>query len=271
MTVLDRVPWARIALYAARRMRFSPLAWGVPLGLLCLMIIAIFPSLEDSPELDKLIESYPDAFKQAFGVTDASFRTIEGYLAAEVFNLIAPLATAYFVIHALARAVCGSEQRGVLDVLLSAPLRRRQVLAGWMAGTAAVLLGILAVIAAICQAGALALGVGLSVGDTLAAVFNLWPLSLFFGGMTLLLAGLSGRTLAVTGTATAVLVGMYFVEVLGKLSDTVGAVDGLSAFHYYGSAIEDGIDPAGFVGLLAAGVVLAAVGCVLFERRDIRA
>ena len=84
--------------------------------------------------------------------------------------------------------------------------------------------------------------------------------------MTLLLAGLSGRTPAVTGPATAVLVGMYFVEVLGKLSGTVGAVDVLSAFHYYGSAIEDGIDPAGFAGLLAAGVVLAAAGCVLFER-----
>lgn len=85
-------------------------------------------------------------------------------------------------------------------VLLSAPLRRRQLLAGWLAGTAAVLLGTLGVLAAICQAGALAFGVELSVGDTLAAVLNLWPLSVFLGGVALLLAGLSGRTLAVTGT-----------------------------------------------------------------------
>lgn len=64
---------------------------------------------------------------------------------------------------------------------------------------------------------------------------------------------------------------MYFLEVLGKLSDTVAAVDGLSAFHYYGSAIEDGIDPAGFAGLVAAGLVLAAVGFALFDGRDVRA
>jgi len=262
---------ARIAVYATRRLRFAPLTWGVALGLLCLMIVAVFPSIEGSAGLDELVQSYPEAFKQAFGVTDASFSTIEGYLSVEVFSLIAPLACAYFVIHALARAVCGSEQRGVLDVLLSAPLRRRQLLIGWLAGAAAALLGVLTVMAVICQASALAFGVDLAAADTAAAALSLWPLSMFFGGLTLLLAGLSGRSLVVTGVAFGTLVAMYFVEVLGKLSASVAAVDGLSAFHYYGSAIEDGIDPAGVAGLVAAGLLLAAAGCALFERRDVRA
>lgn len=262
---------SRIALYAGRRMRLAPAVWGVPLGLLCLMIVAIFPSIEGSPQLDDLIDSYPEAFKEAFGVTEASFRTIEGYLAAEVFSLIAPLATAYFVIHALARAVCGSEQRGVLDVLLSAPLERRELLAGWFAAVAATLAAILIVVGILCQLAALAFGVDLGVGATAAAVANLWPLSVFFGGLTVLLAGVSSRTLAVTGIATATLVGMYFLEILGKLSDAVATVDGLSAFHYYGSAIEHGIDPAAFAGLTAAGLVLAAAGAALFARRDVRA
>ena len=43
----------------------------------------------------------------------------------------------------------------------------------------------------------------------------------------------------------------------------------LSAFHYYGSAIEHGIDPWSFAGLAVAGLVLAAAGRVLFERRDV--
>jgi ABC-2 type transport system permease protein len=261
----------RIALYATRRLRLAPVVWGVPLGLLCLTIVAIFPSIEGSSQLDELINSYPEALKEAFGITQASFRTVEGYLAAEVFSLIAPLTTAYFVIHTLARATCGSEQRGVLDVVLSAPMRRRHMLAGWLAGVAAALTAILIVVGVLCQLAALAFGVDLGVSATVAAVANLWPLSVFFGGLTLLLAGLSSRTLAVTGVATAVLVAMYFLEILGKLSDTVAAVGGLSAFHYYGSAIENGIDPTAFAGLTAAGVVLAAVGGALFERRDVRA
>lgn len=261
----------RIAVYAGRRLRFAPLAWGVPLGLLCLMIVAIFPSIQGSQGLSDLIRSYPEAFKQAFGVTDASFRTIEGYLAVEVFSLIAPLACAYFVIHALARAVCGSEQRGVLDVLLSAPVRRRQVLLGWFAAAAAVLIGVLLVMALICQVSALAFGVALAAGRTAAAALSLWSLSVFFGGLTLLLAGASGRTLAVTAIATGTLVAMYFVEILGKLSHAFAAIDWASAFHFYGSAIEDGIDPAGVGGLVVAGLLLAAAGCALFERRDVRA
>ncbi len=64
---------------------------------------------------------------------------------------------------------------------------------------------------------------------------------------------------------------MYFLEVLGKLSDTVATFDGLSAFHYCGSAIENGIDPVALAGLTVAGLLLATVGAVLFERRDIRA
>lgn len=261
----------RIAAYAGRRVRYAPIAWGVPLGLLCVMIVAVFPSIARSPQLDQLIDSYPEAFKEAFGVSEASFRTIEGYLAAEVFSLIAPLATAYFMIHRLARAICGTDQRGVLDVLLSAPIRRRDVLAGWFGAVAAALAVILVVVAVLCQLGALTFGVDLGVDNTIAAVANLWPLSVFFGGLTLLLSGLSSRTHAVTGIATAVLVAMYFLEVLGKLSDVVATFDGLSAFHYYGSAIETGIDPVAFMGLTAAGLFLAATGAALFERRDIRA
>jgi ABC-2 type transport system permease protein len=261
---------ARIATYAGRRLRYAPVAWGVPLGLLCVMIVAVFPSIASSPQLDQLIDSYPEAFKEAFGVSDASFRTIEGYLATEVFNLIAPLAAAYFVIHRLARAICGTDQRGVLDMLLSAPVRRRDVLAGWFGAVAAALAAILVVVAVLCQLGALAFGVDLGVGHTIAAVANLWPLSMFFGGVTLLLTGLSGRAHAVTGIATAMLVGMYFLEVLGKLSDVVAKGDGLSAFHYYGSAIDHGIDPIAFAGLTVAGLLLAAVGAILFERRDVR-
>ena len=109
----------------------------------------------------------------------------------------------------------------------------------------------------------------LAVGDTLAGVVNLWPLGVFFGGVTVLLAGLTRRSAVVGGGAAGVLAVMYLMEVLGKLSDAFATVDGLSAFHYYGSAIEDGLDPGAMAILLAAGIALAAAGCALFERRDV--
>jgi ABC-2 type transport system permease protein len=264
-----RRPWPRIAAYAIRRRRRAPLAWGLPLGVMCLMVVAVFPSIEGSSQFDDLIRAYPEAFKEAFGVTDASFQSIQGYLAAEVFNLIGPFATAFFMIHALATGICGTERSGVMDVLLSAPLARRSVMVGWLAGSAVVLLAILGLLGVLIQAGALVFGADLAPGHTVSGVLNLWPLSIFFGGVAALAAGVTGRAAIVTGVGAGLLALMYFVEVLGNLSDAIGAVDGLSAFHYYGSAIEHGIDPVHAAGLVAAGLGLTAVGCVLFERRDV--
>jgi ABC-2 type transport system permease protein len=264
-----RAPWLRFAAYTARRKRYAPLAWGLPLGLMAVMVVAVFPSIQGSSQLDELIKAYPDALKQAFGISDESFSSISGYLAAELFSMIAPFTAAAFTIHAIATGISGAEHRGVLDVTLSAPARRRHLLAGHLAGAAAVLLAIALVLGVLTQAAALAFGVDLPVGDTVAGVLNLWPLGFFFGGVTVLLAGLTRRAAVVGGGAAGVLAVMYLVEVLGKLSDAFAAVDGLSAFHYSGSAIEDGLEPASFAILVAAGALLAAAGCVLFERRDV--
>ena len=100
-------------------------------------------------------------------------------------------------------------------------------------------------------------------------MLNLWPLAAFAGGVTIVLAAVLGgarrghrrRGRRAAGSCTC-------VEILGKLSDTVAAVDWLSAFHYYGSAIEDGIRPAAFAGLLGAGLALTVLGAWLLDRRD---
>ena len=264
-----RGPWLRYAAYELRRRRRAPLTWGLPLGLMAAMVVAVFPSIQGSAQLDELIKAYPDALKEAFGISDASFSSISGCLAAEVFSMIAPFTAAAFMVHAIATGVSGAERRGVLDVMLSAPVRRSQVVVGYLAGSALALLGIAAVLGIVTQSAAALFGVDLSPGDTLAGVLNLWPLGIFAGGVAALLAGVSRRPAVVAGGAAGVLVAMYLVEVLGKLSDAFAKVDAVSAFHYYGSAIEDGLDPASCAILIGAAVVLAAIGCVLFERRDV--
>lgn len=261
---------ARIAVFAARRRRLAPVSWGLSLGALGALTVAVFPSIRGSAQLDELIRSYPEALRQAFGISAGTYQSVQGYLNAELFSLVLPLATAWFMIHGLALAVCGAERRGTLDVVLAAPIRRREYVAGWLGGMTAALAGLLLVLAAVVELTAAAVGAGLPVGDLLAAVAGLVPLTVFFGGVTLLVAGVSDRAVVVTSVAAGVLALMYFVHVLSALSDAIHAVDPLSAFHYYGAAIQDGLDPVRAGGLLAAGIVLAAAGALLLERRDIR-
>ena len=71
------------------------------------------------------------------------------------------------------------------------------------------------------------------------------------------------------GIAGAVLVTMYFMDVLGGLVEDVEWVKNLSAIYYYGSPLTEGIDWASFAGLTGAALILAAVAVFAFRRRDI--
>ena len=63
---------------------------------------------------------------------------------------------------------------------------------------------------------------------------------------------------------------MYLLDLAGKLADPAEPLRAVSAFKYYGSAVRDGIDPLAFGGLALCGAALAAVGAILFDRRDVR-
>jgi ABC-2 type transport system permease protein len=73
----------------------------------------------------------------------------------------------------------------------------------------------------------------------------------------------------VTGSVAGVLVAMYVVDLVGRLDPDLSGVRYISVFKYYGNAIEDGIDPLAFAGVVVVAALLAALGALLFDRRDI--
>jgi ABC-2 type transport system permease protein len=247
--------------------RRSLLSWGLPLGLWSAFIVSIFPSIEAA--LAKAVRNYPAALKQAFGVGELS--TVEQYLHAEMLSLIVPLAVGYLAVRSVASGLSGAAESGRLDVLLSAPVSRgRLVMAGFCA-TAIELAAVLAIALALTSVGSLASGAGLSLGSALAGFANVWPLALLFGALGIVITGFSLRTAIVTGSVAGVLVGMYVLDLVGRLDTSLDAIRYVSVFRYYGRAIENGIDPLSFLGVTVAAVVLAAVGAMLFARRDLAA
>jgi ABC-2 type transport system permease protein len=247
--------------------RRSPLAWGLPLGAMCALIVAIYPSIQDS--LNELTKNYPEGLKQAFGIEQLD--TVEAYLDAEMFSLIVPLTLAFFAVRSISREISVAEERGYLDTTLTAPLSRRVLVAGSFAATAIASAAVLAAVFALTMVAAVAAGAGLSPGKLAAGVANVWPLAVFSAGLAVLVAGLLHRSAQVTAIAAGTLVGMYVVDLAGKLADPAEPFRTVTVFKYYGSGLTDGVDPASFVGLTVCGVALALVGSVLFERRDVLA
>jgi hypothetical protein len=195
--------------------------------------------------------------------------TVEQYLHAEMLSLIVPLVVGYLAVRAVASGLSGAAESGRLDVLLSAPVSRRRLVAAGFAATAAELAGVLAVSIVLTAIGGLLSGAGLDFGAALAGFANVWPLALVFAGLGIVVTGWSLRTNVVTGSVAGVLVAMYVADLIGRLDPSLAWIRYASVFRYYGKAIEDGIDPLAFAGVTAAAVALAALGALLFDRRDL--
>ena len=260
-----------LILHTLRSQVRSVVIWGVALGLLSLITVAFFPSLEDQgQQLNELMKNYPPEMRELFGMGEGTdLATIEGFLASQVFSFMAPLALAFFPILASAGAIAGAEERGTIDVLLGNPIPRWQIVVGNFAATAISTLGIVAILSLFTWVPAVLLDVDLSLEKTAEATLNLWPLCIFFGGLALLCSAVFHRRVLAIAIPGFVLVATYFVNALGGAVEDLEDAQPLTVFHYYGSAIEDGINWSNFSGVTLAALVLVLLAVLAFGRRDI--
>jgi ABC-2 type transport system permease protein len=245
--------------------RRAVLTWGLSLGVYGGFMAAIYPSIQSS--MDQMLKSYPEALKQAFDV--GAMDTVEGYLHAEMFSLIVPLAIAFFAIRAVANPIVGAEERGHLDITLTLPISRAVLIGGAYIVAALDSAAIMLITGAITFIAGTVAGTDVSLGLVTAGVVGVWPLALFFGGVSGLVAGAMHSSRAATGIALVTMMGMYAVDIAGRLAHGIEPIRWASAFRYYGAPMRDGIDVLGFAGLTAAAILLLGIGTALFERRDV--
>ncbi|QIN84874.1 ABC transporter permease subunit [Rubrobacter tropicus] len=243
------------------------LIWGAALGLYSAAIVASFTTFSGSADqMNQLLEAYPEGMLEAFGITDLA--DVENYMNSQVF-LLAPLALAFFPILAAAGTIAGAEERGTIDVLLGNPIPRWQLVVGSFASMAFSLLAILALMGVLTQATAFLMDVNLPVANTAAAVLNMWPLCLVFGAAAMLCSAVFHRRALAIAIPAFLLFAMYLLDTLGRVSEDLEDLQPASAFYYYGSAIEDGIDWTNFWGLTLVAVALVLLAVPAFRHRDI--
>jgi ABC-2 type transport system permease protein len=262
-------PRAGVPLALVRRAlldnRRAPLAWGGALGLMSALVVLLYPSIRVS--LAQTMDSFPAGVKQAFGITDLG--TVEAFLNGEMFSLFLPLAMAYFAIRCVATAIAGAEEHGYLDTLLATPVARRAFVLSAFVTAAILVAATLLVTGALTAAGGVLAGEPIALGDLAGALAGVWGLALFFAACATLAAGVARRASTVLGAGAGLLGAMYLLDVLGKLAPSVSELRWLSAFRYYGLPLTEGLNVAGLVVLVAAATLLAVLGAVLHERRDV--
>ena len=246
--------------------------WSLGLVAMTALMVSVYPSVRDNPELNKMVDDYPDAFKAFFGLGEnVDYTSAVGYLNSELFSFMVPLLLLIAAIGAGARATAGEEERGTLDLLLANPISRRRLVLDKLAALAAELVILALVLWLALVVGVEAIGMDVSVAHLAVATVAAALFAFVYGAIALFLGAATGRRAVATGIAAAGAVAAYLLSSLAELVESLQPLRVTSPFYHYaaGDSLRTGL-AAGhtvFLLLLAAAACVAAV--IAFERRDL--
>ncbi|GAB4575531.1 MAG: hypothetical protein Kow0077_27440 [Anaerolineae bacterium] len=255
---------------ALRDSRTGILGWGLMLGFFGFLVIALFPSLEGILEqFGPLLEN--PVIKPLVGDVE-QFATLEGFLGLKLFSMLPLFLAVYAVMFALG-IVAGEEERGTLDILLSTPATRWQLVLEKYAALVVALVAILGLMLVGMLIGStFTPDFPLTLGQMVAAQVNVLPITLLMASLTLLLSTVLRSRNTAGAIAAAIIFSSYFVVTLAEMAGgAIEKIKYLSFYQYYNGATVfiEGIYWPGFVGLLAGAVVLLVAAMIFFQRRDL--
>jgi ABC-2 type transport system permease protein len=136
----------RIAGQLLRERRRSLIGWTAGVGLLMVLMAAVYPSVRDSGDIfEEYMEQLPEAMVEAFGLAGASITSPEGYLVSQLYSNIYVIILLVLGLGLGAWAIAGSESDGTLEVALANPVRRVAVALGRVLGIGVALVAVNAV------------------------------------------------------------------------------------------------------------------------------
>lgn len=254
---------------ALRDQRRAVLAIGISGALLAFWVVAAFPMFKDFEFLNQFLEI---PFFSAILGDVGDYTTPQGFIGSEFFGFM-PLFLAFYTVYVGLSIFSTDENTGRLDVLLSTPLPRWQLL---VEKSLAVIVNYLVVLAVMFAGFVVALALSTDVDISLLrlgeGVLNLLPIMLLMTMLPLLLAVALRRVGHVAGVAGVIIIASWLVTSLSDLApDVLGRVQALSMFTYYNSysVLVDGLRLGDLVVLMVISAVMFALSLVLFQRRDL--
>jgi ABC-2 type transport system permease protein len=251
----------------------SLLAWLIP----GMAMIGLTASMQ--PEMSKegslfaaKLDMVPKEILVAFGVQGADFGEPASYLATN-FTVYALIGSAFAGI--LGATVLAKEEAfGTGEMLYTMPVARRTVVLAKVAA-GLVLVELFALGLAVAAFGTFAaIGVTLARPAVLAAMFVVaGALFAAMFALGLLITVRSSRPRSATSAALGLIFGLYGLNVVGALNESLSAFRAVSPFRYAEAArvIQAGGLPAGTLVLVAVALVAVGIVCRLFDQKDIHA
>ncbi|MGB1286721.1 MAG: ABC transporter permease subunit [Aggregatilineales bacterium] len=249
------------------------LGWGIGMLSLGWMIVAVIPNVDALQQYADLVGTLPPAMLSIFGASDvAAIATPEGFIAFGFFTYAVFILCAYGVLTGIS-ITAGEEDSGILDMVLSQPVKRWRIIAERFAAHTIIVIGIALLSFAGIFIGSLFTQLEIDLGLALMGCLNMIPITLFIIAMTAVLAVIVRRKNVAMGIAGAIIIGSYFLNFLGEsATDTILAdLRAASFFRYFDAStvMSEGLIIGNVAVLLIVAAICFAGTIMMFERRDV--
>ena len=258
-----------VFLKTLRDYRVAVLGWGIGMGLTIVSPMASVAALISTPAQRAALASLAAQF--AWNADPVAADTVGGYATFKIgiFVFIACI----WPLLAASRMLRGEEDRGSLDVLLSAPRTRLSVALQKVAAMWTALLAIGLISGVFAYVGGLGFKADLSLVDGLLWGLNLALICMVFGGVALLISQFTHERGPAAGATGALLVIFIVVDMVHRVFSNTDWLSRLSPIYYYSLSKplipSYGTSVSGMLILLALSVLLTGAGLWLFVRRDV--
>jgi ABC-2 type transport system permease protein len=256
-----------LLIYEVLSRRYAILGWGIGLGLLATMYILVFPAFaEQIPAFANM------GLLQLFGIDMSSFAS---YISSFVLQLMPVLLGVYMII-AGASMIAGEDDSGTLELVVTMPLRRWQIVTVKFISLAVVSLLALILISLIT---ALALSVVLQVvegdvtpGQFFAANLATWPLMLAVAAISLFFSAFLPNRRSALAVTIAFYLFSYVVHSISGLADSLESLKTLSIFSYMNTSttiFTEGVQASDAAVLLVIALTFFMLALWTFQSRNV--
>lgn len=268
--------WA-VFLKSFRDSRRTVLWMSIGLGLYVLLVMSFYPSMvEQGEELDKLMESYPkELISVMYGTDDIENVSISdpgAYLNSQ-FNLWMVLILGAMVMIQAFNAITNAERNGTMDVLMSFPVTRREMLIARFANTTLSLFLVLtACFLTLILSAEIWPEFDVTIGELAAATYGAFFILIAHAAFTYLLVSVIPSSKHWAGAiAYTLFLGGYLVYSLSGLNDTLKDIQPLFLFDYYNvnDIFKNGLDLANVGLMLLVTAIFAGLAWWSIDKKEL--
>ncbi len=232
-------------------------------------IVWYFTLLEPSA-YEELTQSLPPAMQSAFGVQSLS--SIGGWLGGQVYTFLWLLGLGIYFAYTSAGMIAGDVETGRMDLLLSFPVSRAQLVAEKFAALLLPLLVLNIVVGVVTYNFVVVVGETIDPLALATAHLLSVPYFLVCGGIGLLVSVSVDRAAVAERLAAGLVFALWLIESVVGTATNFARIRFLSPTHYYDPTlilVEGTSDPLDAGILLVIFLALLAASQHIFRRRDV--